>query len=580
MPRDRVYQQPEDAAGIAITQSGQDFRAARQPLTGRQLFEVGELRCLTPTGHAGCRAYCHTMEESAQRLGKHVTPSPSGLLLACVVEQVLKISYTRAPEQCLDFAIQVPAFKIKSLIWAHDSSRVLVFSSKLVEVVNLEDDEQRARLENGTEGLGRFEAAAFLSPESVITIWEFGRAKVWNLVHGRTQDIENIKTMTNGHSWAQRPRRDTKSVVVAYISRPAAEDMLSVLLLEQQVADQPYRMATIDAQSLSWSPDGNWIAVLDSPQHMPGLHLFTADGQFFRSFPKLAKQDSGLGIESITWSPDSRHMVIASHDNPLELIATRTMSRVALLAHPTTISQDMIARQVLIWQESISPSKTRSYSLATHSFAPPLSQKSTIEQPHGSDMKTAVFDCKGKYLATRDGSTPGVIWIWDIEVMQLRTVLIQHDHVQTVHWHTSISGLVLIDAGENIAHLWDVSSESHPQVIEIPTGPRASFTFVPSHSQSTHAIILASNKDGYRVLYPHGRNPTKPGTSIDFVDGDSIFEVLSGGGSLSNAEASMTQRIAYEAELDGGTARLDDTFRMARKDHNGTVDPLDDSEIF
>lgn len=534
------------------------------------------------------------MEAIEQLVGSGAAISPTGQLLACISNGKLRICYTHAPERAVDFKTRLQSKDVTSIKWSDDDKRVLLYSGQSIEILNIDDESDRVRLDNGSGGLGRFVSADFVGNDHIFTAWEFGRAKLWNLRTGRGHEVGDLKTRSEGRNWAPRPNDDHASQAIALLSRPQAQDQLTIHFPSIDKTLEPTPLSTVDSRSLSWSPDGRWIGVLDTAHAHPGVLILTPDGQPFRSVPSSAQDNEEvleLGVKAITWSSDSRILAISHYDSKITLLNCKTFAPLAVIEHSTTIEQQSVPpeERATIWQESVSASNVRTFTRISQPVSPPQSRPKGSAEPSESGVAEARSNADGRYLATRDESMLSTVWIWDTVTLRAHVVLIQHNNVRRMHWHPTKSNLLLLDCNDNVAYLYDVTSAEPPMPIEAALSVTPLFTFAPSRSEDSKPVILAATRTSFTLIYPQGRDEaTESGapTSEDYdatgVE-DSLFDVLTGKTPApEKTEPSYTERVDMDADLEAATAGLDDTFREKKHAPSSlaSIDPLDDSQIF
>lgn len=533
------------------------------------------------------------MEAIEQLLGSGASISPSGHLLACLADDRLKIAYVQAPERAVDFKIRLPSKNIASIKWSDNSARLLVFSGQFIEVIGLEDESHRVRLDNGSGGLGRFTSADFVGNDHLLTIWEFGRAKVWDLLTGKGVELGDLKTKSDGRNWAVRPSENPSLQALALLSRAHAQDQLTLHFPSNERTLEPALIGTTDARNVSWSPDGRWIAILDTPHAHPSLVILTSDGQPYRTYTASTQNNDDaldLGIKMVAWSADSRLLAIARHDSTITLLNTKTFAPLAVIEHSATIDQRNIepADHAIIWQETVSASSSRSYVLSAQPVSPALSRAKASNEPSEAGVAELRFSADGRYLATRDENMLSTVWIWDTHTLHAHAVLIQHNNVRRMQWHSTKRDLLLIDCGESIAYLFDASSDQPPVPIEATMPVTPLLSFAPSKSEDSKPVILAATRTAFTLIFPEGREEVEAGAGAarfdDTVMEDSLIDVLTGKTPVPRkTEPSYTEQVDLDAEMDDGqTMRMDDTFREKKKAADSTParDPFDDSEIF
>jgi hypothetical protein len=534
------------------------------------------------------------MESIEQILGSGASISPSGELLACISNGKLRVCYTHAPERAAEYKIRLQSKDVSLIKWSGDSTRVLLYSGQLIEVLNIDDDSDCVRLENGSGGLGRFTSADFVGSDYLFTTWEFGRAKLWNLCTSKGHEVGDLKTRSEGRNWAPRPASDASPQTLALLSRVQAQDQLTIHFPSIDRTTEPTILSTVDARNLSWSPDGRWIGVLDAAHAHPGVFILTPDGQPFRSFPTPTQDEDDileLGVKVITWSLDSRILAISHHDSKITLLNTKTFAPLAVIEHSTTIDQHSIPpeEQATIWQESVSASNARSFAHSTQPVSPPQSRVKPSTEPSESGIVETRFSADGRYLATRDETMLSTVWIWDSQTLRAHAVLIQHNNVRRMHWHPTKRDLLLLDCNDSIAYLYNVSSGEPPTPIEATLSVTPLFTFAPNQSTDSKPVVLAATRTAFTLIYPEGRDQaveagfSTPKQNDDSVVEDSLFDVLTGKTPApAKTQPSYTEQVDMEADLEGAMAGLDDTFRGKREAMSSPMppDPLDDSQIF
>ena len=557
----------------------------------------------------------NAMTASEQVHGSHTTPSSCGAFIAYTSNDKLRVRATDVSGRFVQFAVRAPSKDVIGLRWNDDRTKIAVLSAQIVEVVDLDDAKHRVVIDNGGGGMGRFSLADFVAPDRLLIVWEFGKANIWGLSASRAIEIGSVKTTYGGRSWQRRPAISRKNSVagarvLATLSRPGAEDLLTLHFTDVGKSTAPTALRSVDARSLSWSPDGSWLAILDAPTAVPSVHFYTSDGHHFRSYPQDAESGtSGLEVKSLVWSPDSRSVALTRYDKSIVLLNAKLFTPLAIIEHTRTIdlrskSSDL---QAPIFQETVSAGGARSYNLQPQPFSPPPTIYPTITSEH-SELGTveARFSEDGNFLATRHEGMVSTVWIWSIATLNVHAVLVQHASVRRMQWHPTQHGLLLINCGGNIAHIFDAKVRTQPSTHAIDMQGAANLSWLFT-GPDENPVVMASNKVSFRLAYPFGAlettNETReqrvpPGVTDDrekqqseFDEGaseDSLLDFLSGRTPLPpKNEQSYTERVDVEVDMEDayGHTRLQDTFRGVLKSNGPSgpaqsPDPLDDSEIF
>lgn len=128
-------------------------------------------------------------------------------------------------------------------------------------------------------------------------------------------------------------------------------------------------------------------------------------------------------------------------------------------------------------------------------------------------------------LATRLEDYPSTVWIWDLQVMELRAVLLFHGDVSNLSWHPTVRESLLIrcegDQYDGIVFVWDPLSEGPRSVDFAQSMPgkrtvgkwRASWLGLEESAPISLFIsdaqnyLLASLPDHDHDLLPWSRHP-------------------------------------------------------------------------
>jgi len=535
------------------------------------------------------------MEVSQQIHGSHATPSPCGQYVASIDKAKLKICSTSAPDRFTTVSIRTSK-NIFALTWNDDSRSIAVAAAQCIEILDLDDSGHRIRLDNGSGSLGQFASVEFVGSGQLLVLWEFGKTKLFDTFSGKAIELADVKTSSAGQLWQMRPSNgNTATQTLAALERSGAEDILNVYLPAAQKQIAATKIGTLDAQSLSWSPDGRWLAVLDTPTAGTSVHIFTPDGHRFRSYPPISDSpSSGLGVKSCVWSNNSPILALTKYDGKIILLNAQTFVPIAMIEHTTAIDQRTIPeeQQAPVWQESVLASGERSYSGIAQPVSPSLTRVKPTTEPNELGVAEACFSSDGSYLASRDERMLNTVWIWNMATLTTHAVLIQHSNVKRLHWHPTRPQSLLVDCAEGIAYAFDAGSGGPP--VPMPTSMPGIATMSWLHTtEDARPAILLTAKSSFRILYTEGL-PTDsdrqvfagPASTDAFDEGasdDSIFDVLSGRKPMPvKTDQSYTERLDFEVETEEEnlSTHMDDTFREKRVRKSAVVDPFDDSQIF
>lgn len=232
--------------------------------------------------------------------------------------------------------------------WSPSSRRLLVASMDQLHVFSALDGAFHAVIRNPLAPglkLGFVDFGA--SDAEVCMISSLGlKLSVFGLAASRTVEIANPKfysASTAARAFSFRPR--TRHLAV--LTRTNARDLVSVHHPQSRDTQRSWNAETIDASGLSWSPDGRWLVVWESPAHGHKVLFYTPDGQLFKcwSGPQAgldaATRDClslGAGVRLLHFAADSSRMALADFGRTVYLLDMATVVEAVRLSHPAAIT--------------------------------------------------------------------------------------------------------------------------------------------------------------------------------------------------------------------------------------------------
>jgi hypothetical protein len=101
---------------------------------------------------------------------------------------------------------------------------------------------------------------------------------------------------------------------------------------------------TINAHGLSWSPDGKWLAVVDSAGQGHRILFYTADGHLFKVWngptPTSDKDRDlamGAGVKLHEWASTGDYLAVGDYSSKVVLVSAPSFMSTLSLNHTTTI---------------------------------------------------------------------------------------------------------------------------------------------------------------------------------------------------------------------------------------------------
>ena len=200
--------------------------------------------------------------------------------------------------------------------------RLLIANNDVVLIWDIDDPQWHATISGVTSHVRKIEEISFgFSGDDVLIFSAFGiKVTIWSLVSGRGVEIKDPKSHTS--CLAFRPQTGH----LALLTRPATNDVLLLLNPKTHELVESIDLATIDAQGVKWSPDGQWLAIWDAASVAYKVLIYTANGHLFKTY--AGGQDAekiGLGVGSLQWCPSARDLVVGDCNHRVTLLRTTTV---------------------------------------------------------------------------------------------------------------------------------------------------------------------------------------------------------------------------------------------------------------
>ncbi|KAH6896963.1 WD40-repeat-containing domain protein [Thelonectria olida] len=440
----------------------------------------------------------------------HCSASPNGSFIATLSSSSIVIRSVRSLQTV--HSVKLPgdfSGPISTLAWALSSKRLLVANADQIHVFSATDSSFHATIRNPVGGSGKSLLVKFGARDAEILIYAaFGlKLVIFDLSTSKAVEINNPKlylpaSISRGLSFQPHTQH------LALLTRASGRDVVSIHHPVTRQIQRSWYPDTADAQGLTWTPDGNWLLLWESPAHGHKLLLYTPDGQFFRSIgaANLAGGDDAdlePGIKLCSLSPDSALCAVGDYSRGVQILNTRTWRTDLSLLHPTTL----IPKDTLqVWQEQLGAPveghATRTFIRATQMVSPP----SRLGDGK-SGCSSFAFDASSTLIATKLDDSPSTLWIWDVSAGELRAVLMFHSTVN-FDWHPAIRELLLVTCQDEnhrgVSFVWDpLTNGPEPVLLEahLPDGKLVGKTqSVWINGETESPVLLISDAQRYLMM--------------------------------------------------------------------------------
>lgn len=393
--------------------------------------------------------------------------------------------------------------KITYIEWALDSEYILCGLHKrpMIQAWSLKQPEWTCKIDEGPAGI----SYARWSPDSrhILTTSEFQlRLTVWSLLNTACVHVQGPKHGVKGVSFT----KDGKFAAIC--TRRDCKDYVNLLSCYSWEIVSVFAVDTLDLADIQWSPDDSAIVIWDSPLEYKIL-IYSPDG---RCLSKYQAYESGLGVKSVTWSSCSQFLAIGSYDQILRVLNHLTWKVFAEFMHPSTIRapcsaavfkevdepflldmSDLTLDEEFVPQDTDDAPEKRiqvRYDIMELPITIPC-QKPPADKPNPKQgIGLVSWSNDSQYICTRNDNMPTVVWIWDVNHLELAAILIQKDPVRAATWDPTCTRLVLC-TGSSHLYMWTPSGAYCVSV------PLPDFTVTDLRWNSDGSCLLIKDKESF-----------------------------------------------------------------------------------
>ena len=201
--------------------------------------------------------------------------------------------------------------------------RILLADDDAVRIYDIHDPTWHATIEKAAGAYGRIVEVAFgHTADEVVVLSDFGvKLTIWSLLTSRGVEIRDPKHLAK--CYHNRPRKGH----LAILTRPATHDILMLLEPRSHELVRSVEMPTIDAHEVTWSSDGNWIAIMDTASSGYKVLIYTADGNLYKTISDCATNiDISLGVKSMQWNPSTGTLAIGDNNDSVTIFSKNNAS--------------------------------------------------------------------------------------------------------------------------------------------------------------------------------------------------------------------------------------------------------------
>ena len=319
---------------------------------------------------------------------------------------------------------------IEDIQWSKNSKLILVglYKRARCEIRNIENPKWYCSIDEGVKGM----KYSLFSPDSlhIISICEHNiKLSIRSLVDKSLYYINFPKFAKKGLSFS------TKGNFMALAERNEAKDYIGVYFVNKWICIKKFLTQTEDLQDVKWAYDSSALLVPDSPT-LCVLYVYSPIGDLIS---KIELYQFKMGIKSLDISPNGHYICLGLYDQTLRIFNNISYTCVTIFEHDKEILNDI---KVNYYKEELINNEGDSKYVQIN---PPIDliKENILKNKNNNyvndktpriGISKMAFSFDNYFLATKNDKMPNILFIWDINQMNLQFVLIQLNEVIHFEW--------------------------------------------------------------------------------------------------------------------------------------------------
>ncbi|XP_069691203.1 WD repeat-containing protein WRAP73-like [Periplaneta americana] len=372
--------------------------------------------------------------------------SSDGTLVASCYNNKLTVRNTVTFEQfhtytCIDV--------IKYFEWSPDNRYILcaLYQHSTVQVFSLRNHDWKCKIRDAAYGIVK----VCWSPDSrhILTTAEFHISIcIWSLVLHSVKYIDCLKEISS-----QSLAFTSDGTSLAVVGDQGSVDTIFIysttswLLKKQIPCVGPDKIGGI-----TWTRDNTAVCVWGTSLDKCWVRVYEVASGDLIGDCLPPSEERICGIKTVTWAPSGQFLTLACFDEKIRMLNHITWQPIAELAH----SDVLLETDCTVYQETNARSQTDKISFQIISGRPVVisSVREGLHNPSSlMGIGLSVFSRCGHYLATRADRMPAAVWIWNMNILRISSLIVHKKPVTAIEWDPIEPRLAIV-CGSNSLTLW------------------------------------------------------------------------------------------------------------------------------
>lgn len=341
---------------------------------------------------------------------------------------------------------------IEDIQWSKNSKLILVglYKRARCEIRSIENPKWYCSIDEGVKGM----KYSLFSPDSlhILSVCDHNiKLSIRSLVDKSLLYINFPKYAKKGLSFS------SKGNFMALAERNEARDYIGVYFVNKWTCIKKFLTQTEDLQDVKWSYDNSALLIPDTPT-LCILYIYSPIGDLIS---KIELYQYKMGIKSMDISPNGHYICLGLYDQSLRIFNNISYTCVTIFEHDKEILNDI---KVNYYKEEILNNEGETKYLQ---IKPPIDLRNEnilkIKNNYMNDkvpkigISKMAFSFDNYFLATKNDKIPNILFIWDINQMNLQFVLIQLNEIVHFEWAKN-KNILFISTNNNKLYYFTLDS--------------------------------------------------------------------------------------------------------------------------
>ena len=341
---------------------------------------------------------------------------------------------------------------IEDIQWSKNSELILVglYKRARCEIRNIENSKWYCSIDEGVKGM----KYSLFSPDSlhILSICEHNiKLSIRSLVDKSLLYINFPKFAKKGLSFS------SKGNFMALAERNEAKDYIGIYYVNKWTCIKKFLVETEDLQDVKWTYDNSALLIPDTPT-LCILYIYSPIGDLIS---KIEMYQYKMGIKSLDISPNGHYICLGSYDQSLRIFNNISYTCVTIFEHDKEVLNDI---KVNYYREELLNNEGET---KYEQIKPPIILKNEnfgkSKNNNISEKSTKIgvskmaFSFDNYFLATKNDKMPNILFIWDLNQMNLQFVLIQLNEVIYFEWAKN-KNILFISTNNNKLYYFTLDS--------------------------------------------------------------------------------------------------------------------------